>query len=121
MARSQTCDLVLIPVQPSPFDIWATDKTEQLVREARQFKANLHAVFAVNRKIVNTAIGRNVTAALADAPFPLLPTALCQRVIYAESAAQGLSVIEADENCEAAREIALLGSAVLADTERLAA
>jgi hypothetical protein len=42
-------------------------------------------------------------------------------VIYAESAARGLSVIEADENSEAAREIALLGSAVLTDTERLAA
>jgi chromosome partitioning protein len=114
-------DLVLIPVQPSPFDIWATDKTEELVREAQQFKASLHAVFAVNRKIVNSAIGRDIADALAGSPFPLLPTALCQRVIYAESAAQGLSVIEADENSEAAREIALLGSAVLADTERLAA
>ncbi len=114
-------DLVLIPVQPSPFDVWATDKTEELVREARQFKKSLHAVFAVNRKIVNTAIGRDVAAALADTPFPLLPTALCQRVIYAESAARGLSVIEADENSEAAREIAMLGSAVLADTDRIAA
>jgi chromosome partitioning protein len=101
--------------------VWATDKTEELVREARQFKENLHAVFAVNRKIVNTAIGRDIAAALADAPFPLLPTALCQRVIYAESAARGLSVIEADENSEAAREVALLGSAVLEDSERMAA
>ncbi len=120
-AAIMASDLVLIPVQPSPFDVWATDKTEQLIREAQQFNKNLHAVFALNRKIVNSAIGRDVAIALADAPFPLLPTALCQRVIYAESAARGLSVIEADQKSEAAREIALLASAVLADTERLAA
>ena len=120
-AAIMASDLVLIPVQPSPFDVWATDKTEQLIHEAQQFKKNLHAVFAVNRKIVNSAIGRDVATALADAPFPLLPTALCQRVIYAESAARGLSVIEADEKSEAAREIALLANAVLSDTERKAA
>ena len=34
-------NLVLIPVQPSPFDVWAADDTVQLVREAQQFKEGL--------------------------------------------------------------------------------
>jgi chromosome partitioning protein len=71
----------------------------------------LRAVFAINRKIVNTAIGRDVAGALAEFGFPVLDVALHQRVIYAESAAQGLSVIEAAPNSEAAREIVLLGKA----------
>ena len=97
-------DLIIIPVQPSPFDVWATDETVQLIQEAQQFKEGIEAVFVINRKIVNTAIGRDVVVALNGYPFPVLPTALCQRIIFAESASQGLSVIEADPKSEAARE-----------------
>ena len=33
-------DVVVIPVQPSPYDVWAAAETVQLVREAQQFKPN---------------------------------------------------------------------------------
>ena len=39
---------------------------------------------------------------------PVLPVALHQRVLFAESAAQGLAVFEAAPNSDAAREIAAL-------------
>jgi chromosome partitioning protein len=119
-AAIMASDLVLVPVQPSPYDVWATADVAGLINEARQFKERLRAVFAINRKIVNTAIGRDVAAALAEFGFPVLDIALHQRVIYAESAAQGLSVIEAAPNSEAAREIALLGKAVLSPIEQRA-
>lgn len=114
-------DMIVIPVQPSPFDVWATDEIVKLIQEAQQFKENLKAVFAVNRKIVNTAIGRDVADAFAEAPFPVLPTALHQRVLYAESAAQGLTVVEVAPNGEAAREIAHLAQAIVDNKERKAA
>ena len=102
-------DLVLIPVQPSPYDIWAAADTVQLVQEAQQFKPGIKSAFVINRKIANTAIGRDVATALSDfEDVPVLPVALHQRVIYAESAAQGLSVIEADINSDAAREVGQL-------------
>jgi chromosome partitioning protein len=119
-AAIMASDLVLVPVQPSPYDVWATADVAGLINEARQFKERLRAVFAINRKIVNTAIGRDVAGALAEFGFPVLDVALHQRVIYAESAAQGLSVIEAAPNSEAAREIALLGKAVLSPIEQRA-
>ena len=53
-------------------------------------KPNLKAVFAINRKIVNTAIGRDVTEALAGYSFPVLHAAVSQRVIFAESAGKDL-------------------------------
>jgi chromosome partitioning protein len=47
----------------------------QLVREAQQFKENLKVVFVVNRKIANTAIGRDVANALAEFNVPVLSVA----------------------------------------------
>ena len=103
-------DLVLIPVQPSPYDIWAAADTVQLIEEARQYKPGLKSVFVINRKIANTAIGRDVLGALERfaETTPVLPVALHQRVIYAESAGQGLAVIEADMKSDAAREVGQL-------------
>ncbi len=107
-------DVVVIPVQPSPYDVWAAAETVQLVREAQQFKPNLKAVFAINRKIVNTAIGRDVVGALGQfADVPVLTVSLAQRVAYAESAGAGLSVAEAAPGSEAAREIERLTDEIL--------
>ena len=100
--------MVLIPIQPSPYDVWAAAETVQLVREAQQFKEDLKVAFVVNRKIANTAIGRDVASALAEFDVPVLPIAVHQRVLFAESAAQGLAVFEAAPNSDAAREIAQL-------------
>ena len=105
-------DTILIPVQPSPYDVWAAADTVQLIREAQQFRESLTAAFVINRKIVNTAIGRDVESALDHFGTPVLPGHLCQRVAYAESASQGLSVVEAAPQSEAAREIATLVSSI---------
>jgi chromosome partitioning protein len=105
-------DLIVIPVQPSPYDVWAASQTATLINEATQYKDRLRAVFVINRKIVNTAIARAVSGALAAFGFPVSDVALCQRVIYAESAAQGLAVTEAEPNSEAAREITRLAQSL---------
>ncbi|WP_298353086.1 ParA family partition ATPase [Rhodoblastus sp.] len=121
-AAIMASDLVLIPVQPSPYDVWAAADTVQLIREARQFKESLRAAFLINRKIANSAIGRDFHAALAQFPeTPVLDAALVQRVVYAESAARGLSVLEAAPRGEAAREIQRLAELIVADKERQAA
>ena len=107
LARSaiMASDLVLMPVQPSPYDIWAADEVVRLVAEASVFKENLKSAFVVNRKIANTAIGRDVGDALATYPVPVLAASVTQRVIFAEAAAQGLAVHELDELGPAAAEI----------------
>jgi chromosome partitioning protein len=101
-------DLILIPVQPSPYDVWAVKDIIELVREATAFKENLKSVFVVSRKVVKTAIGRDVKEALAGYPIPVLETAICQRIAFAESAAQGLTVLETEPNGAGAREIRAL-------------
>ena len=107
LARSaiMAADVVLIPVQPSPYDIWAAEEVVKLIEEARVYKESLKAAFVVNRKIANTAIGRDVREALAAYPFQVLASSVTQRVVFAEAAAQGLAVHEIDQNGSAASEI----------------
>ena len=110
LARSaiMASDVVLIPVQPSPYDIWAADEIVKLVQEATVYKDGLKSAFVVNRKIANTAIGRDVGDALAAYPVPVLAATVTQRVIYAEAAAQGKAVFEIDAQGPATAEIAAL-------------
>ena len=98
-------DVVLIPVQPSPYDIWAAEEVVKLIEEARVYKEKLKCVFVVNRKISNTAIGRDVGEALAAYSVPALAATITQRVIFAEAAAQGRAVHEIEETGPAAAEI----------------
>jgi chromosome partitioning protein len=107
VARSaiMASDLVLVPVQPSPYDVWAAKEIIDLMTEAAIFKPSLKTAFTINRKIVNTALGRDVVEALADYPIPVMKTSVCQRVALAESAAQGMTVFEMSSNNTAKREL----------------
>ena len=106
-------DVVLIPVQPSPYDIWAADAVVKLIEEARVYKETLKSAFVVNQKIANTAIGRDVGEALASYAMTVLQARITQRVIFAEAAAQGRSVHEVDEKGSAAAEIDAVTTKVL--------
>jgi chromosome partitioning protein len=107
VARSaiMASDLVLVPVQPSPYDVWAAKEIIDLLNEAAVYKPNLQKAFLINRKTVNTAIGRDVADALSEYPIPVLPTAISQRVPFAESATQGLTVYELDPEMLASQEM----------------
>lgn len=105
--------LVLIPIQPSPYDIWASQEIVKLIEEASVFKPELKAAFVINRRIPKTAIGRDVEGALSEFNLPVLKTSIGQRVIFAESAGQGLSVLEQDDKSAASKEIRKLAKDVL--------
>lgn len=107
-------DLVLIPVQPSPYDIWAADEVVNLLQEGQTYKPSLTYAFVINRKISQTAIGRDVIEALKSFDgTPTLQAQVTQRIIFAESAAQGLAVFEKDAKSSAAEEIRQLVNEVI--------
>jgi chromosome partitioning protein len=115
LARSAVLasDLIVIPVQPSPYDIWAAEEIIKLIDEARVYKESLKACFAINRKIANTAIGRDVREALSAYPLHVLNSAVTQRVVFAEAAAAGQAVWEIDISSSASSEIASLATEIL--------
>lgn len=108
-------DLVLIPVQPSPFDGWASAEMLALLREARIYRPELAARFVLNRCGARTVIARETAETLADHDPPVLATTIGQRVIFADAAQSGRLAGEIDADSPAAREI----DALAAEIDRL--
>lgn len=100
-------DVVLIPVQPSPYDVWACAdlvdviKARQEVTDGRQPKA----AFIISRVIKNTQLGKEIGEALEEYGLPVFKNFTTQRVVYAKSAATGATVLDAEASGEAAAEI----------------
>jgi len=109
-------DLVLIPVQPSPLDGWASAEMLALLREARLYRPQLAARFVLNRCGARTVIARETAETLADHDPPVLRNTIGQRVIYADAAQSGRLSFEIDDDGPAAREIA----ALVTEIERIA-
>lgn len=101
-------DLVLIPVQPSPLDGWASAEMLALLSEARVYRPGLTARIVLNRCGARTVIARETAETLADHDPPVLSTTIGQRVVFATTAQSGRLVSELDPGTPAAREIAAL-------------
>lgn len=98
-------DIVLTPVQPSPYDVWACGEVVKLVKQVQIYKPAVRQFLVINRKIGNSAIGRDVRDALAGFEIPVLEATITQRVAFAETAATGATVFEIDPEGPAAREM----------------
>lgn len=98
-------DQILIPVQPSPLDVWASAEIVTLINEARLYKPKLICNFVINRKVTNSLIGKDVVEALAQYNIPVLKTHIAQRVIFADAFSQGSAVAEYDPKSGASKEI----------------
>lgn len=110
----KAADLVLIPVQPSPYDIWATSDLVELVKQRIEITdGKLQAAFVVSRAIKGTKIGSEVNEALTGYDLPILETRITQRVIYPVSAASGSTVLDEEPNSEASSEIKALVEEIL--------
>jgi chromosome partitioning protein len=90
-------DIVLIPVQPSPYDIWAVATIVEMVKTRQSLLNKPEAFFVVSRAIPNTILGREVENALKDHGFDIWK-GTTQRQVYAKSAALGQSVYDFDDD-----------------------
>ncbi|RYE24335.1 MAG: cobyrinic acid a,c-diamide synthase [Sphingobacteriaceae bacterium] len=111
-------DVVIMPIQPSPYDIWAASEVVNLIKEVAEPIENyktIKSAFLINRKIVNTVIGRDIELALQQYKLDVLQTQICQRISYAESAATGLAIVEAkNKDNLASQEMTDLATEILA-------
>lgn len=106
-------DFVLIPVQPSPYDIWAAaDLVEGIKTRQDLTDGTPQAAFVLSRIVEGTKLGQEVRAALDDYALPVCATTITQRQIYPQSAADGRTVIEAD-NAKAKGEATALADELL--------
>ena len=65
-------DMVLIPVQPSPYDIWATADLVEIIKARQEVADGLpKTAFVISRAIKNTKLGKEVGTALSESqPLP---------------------------------------------------
>lgn len=107
----KAASFVLIPVQPSPYDIWATADLVELVKQRIEVTdGKLQAAFVVSRAIKGTRIGSEVTQALAGYGLPILESRITQRVSYPGTAAAGTTVMDMDPASDAAAEVRALAA-----------
>ena len=106
LSAIKAADFVLIPVQPSPYDIWATSDLVDLVKQRIEITdGKLQSAFVVSRAIKGTKIGSEISEALLGYELPVLNTRITQRVIYPTTAASGTTVLDAEPNSDASKEI----------------
>ncbi|CAF2142793.1 unnamed protein product [Rotaria magnacalcarata] len=99
-------DLVIIPVQPSPYDIWASSDLVDIIKQRQQINNDIpKAYFCISRKIANTTLSKDVLVALKDYGFPVMCASTSQRIVYPKSAAEGKSIFDQPKNHEAIEEI----------------
>ena len=85
-------DLLLIPVQPSPMDLWASVEMAAAVRNARARNPRLRAWFVLNQLDSRNALSHSMHEALAEFEFPALKSGLVRRAAYRSAALEGTSV-----------------------------
>jgi chromosome partitioning protein len=108
----RSADLVLVPVQPSPPDIWAAEGTLKLA-----FTEGRRAVLVLNRVPTASRLREAVEADIAARNLPVLDQALGNRTAYATAFAEGLGVTEAAPRSAAADELRSLVAQIRKVTE----
>ncbi len=85
-------DTVLMPVLPSPIDLWASVRLAAVIEQAKLSNPNLSAHLVINQLEPRNALSRGMQQALAEFDIPSLKTGLRRRAIYRTSAIEGVSV-----------------------------
>ena len=106
-------DFILIPVQPSPYDIWAASDLVDFIKARQEVTDGTpQASFVLSRTVEGTRLGQEVRTALDEYALPVCVTTITQRQVYPQSAAEGLTVFEVD-NAKAKDEANALTDEVL--------
>jgi chromosome partitioning protein len=96
----RAADLVLIPLNPAPPDLWAAEGTLKLSAEEKRKTALIF-----NRAPATSRLRKRMEAEIAARGLVILETALANRVGYANAFADGLGITEAGPATQAADEI----------------
>ena len=98
------CNAVLIPVQPSPMDLWATVHIEQAITDSLDVNPTLKSMMVINQMEVRTTMSKLVREALKQIELPVSDTAIRRRAVYRHSILYGKTVFEMGSLGRAAAE-----------------
>ncbi|HUZ72290.1 MAG TPA: ParA family partition ATPase [Stellaceae bacterium] len=107
-ATVRAAGLALVPVQPSPPDVWATLLTLDMAQHE-----GVPALLVLNRVPARASLTAAMRARLADYDVGLATSAVGSRVGLAAAFADGHGIVESAEGSTAAAEIAALAAEIL--------
>lgn len=90
----RACDVALIPVLPSPIDLWASLRLPEEIAEARKVNKNLRAYLVLNQLEPKSALSAAMHDALAEFGIPVLEAVIRRRAAYRGAALEGVSVYQ---------------------------
>lgn len=96
----RAASLVVIPVQPSPLDLWATEATLKMAREERR-----PSLVVLNRVLPRSGLTDEIAADLMGAGVAISTTRIGNRIALTRAMALGLGVCEIAHTTPAAAEI----------------
>jgi chromosome partitioning protein len=100
--------LVVMPVQPSPMDVWATKPTLDLAKQEK-----VKVLLVLNRVPPRANLTEAMLAKLAELDADVAQSRIGNRVALATSLAEGLGITEAAPSSRAAEEIAAVAEEIL--------
>ena len=101
----RNADLMVVPVQPSPTDMWATKATLELARAER-----IPLKVVMNRVSANSKLAVTIAGEFLD---DMMESTLGNRVLFASSLLEGKAVTEISPTSPAAEEIKALAEEIL--------
>lgn len=112
-------DLVLIPVQPSPFDLWALSPVQRTIAAANAERGPddpLKVKVVLMNDEPRQLVSRSTVMAIEQMGLPLCDTAIQHRAAFKKAAAMGVSVwAMLDEGRVASREVRQVAREALVD------
>ena len=91
---------VLIPIQPTPADIWAARSVVEIIN-----RIGTPAGLVISRQIVGTNLANAIADELRDRDLPVFESRVSQRVAYAETMMDGITVMDRSQASKARQEV----------------
>jgi chromosome partitioning protein len=98
-------NLVVVPVTPSPLDLWSAAEIKDIIKEARKHNRKLRAKILVSKGIYGTTVFMEAGEAFERYKIQVFKSEISQRIAFVKSLISGQSVIEYEPNGSAAGEI----------------
>jgi chromosome partitioning protein len=95
-------DHALIPVQPSPMDLWATTHIARVIERLRPENPRLRALIVMSQMEPRTTLSRLMPDALSELDLPVAATGVRRRSIHRHCILEGRTVFQAGRRGEAA-------------------
>ena len=109
----RAANLLLVPVQPSPMDVWATRPTLNLAKAEK-----VPVLLILNRVPSRANLTETMSGRLAELGVGVAQTRVGNRVALATAMAEGRGITETEPSSRAGQEIAALAEEILTRAKR---